>query len=247
MSVGDYDKLAVHVASTLSIVVVISNHNVNGIVMTSSSKYAELVNQLHLQLDQLIPPCSYHKNFTVTNEEKGKKFIIGGHSASGQAAFEAVQKRLFHFDPVAFFGLDPYQISGETIDEDTPLELPALYWGLTETTCFVDVKKAALGAYKLTAVEAGGRVLYAIRNSQNQMKHCVFTDRGCGVGVFVVCSTKKNIYDWIYESVAMSVQLFVEALLGTRDWSMEHFELPVTKSGQVLLHLNNNTFESDFI
>ena len=76
--------------------------------------------------------------------------------------------------------------------------------------------------------------------SQNDLTHCVFTDEGCGVSVVVVCPTEEK-FEWVYESVAKSVHLFVNALKteGT-PFRKEHFELPVTVSEEVFLYVNGD-------
>lgn len=165
--------------------------------------------------------------------------IVGGHSSSGRAAFEATRQQLFEFVPMAFFGLDPYQISPTTADDSSNfLSLPALYWGLRKTTCLVNVEKAAWAAYMLTSAKSGGKVLYAIDNDGNSITHCVFTDRGCGMGPFVVCPTRIT-FSWLYESVARSLHSFINALENSQEFTSDIFQLPETLSGKVLLYVND--------
>jgi hypothetical protein len=236
MTVDQYDKMAERIVSETSIVFVVSNHNVGSLDKKSAKQYADLLNAIHDQQGNLVPICK-------DNQHPAANIVIGGHSSSGQAAFEAVQRDLFHFEPLAFFGLDPYQISNTT-SNSLPMRLPALYWGLTSTTCFVNVEKAALGFFRLTSTIADrGRVLYLIENNQSSLTHCVFTDSGCGVGPIVVCPTRSTL-DWVYESVAESVHLFLDALISNKGFNKDFFELTATLSGKVLLQVNEGNLHT---
>ena len=231
MSVDNYDTIARTIVSKTgsSLIVIIADSNPGNIVKFSASKYASLANFVHMQHHGLIPGCKSNKTANL---------LIGGHSASGQAALEAAQKGLYDFVPSGFVGLDPYDTS--KIDANL-LQFPTLDWGFEHTTCHVQVDKAAKGAYKLSSAEIG-RVLYSIDNKhtgddKDDMTHCIFTDDGCKVGGFDVCPTTGN-YEWVYESVAESIQLFVDAL--GSNFTKEMFELPSTVSGQVSLFVNND-------
>jgi hypothetical protein len=268
MSVEGYDKVAeriVAISGSSSLVVVISDSNPDHIVKLPSSKYASLLNAIRDQLNSgLVPICAReqvhnHKQYvrsTLSSLEIGPtqeqqqqqqqprvNFLIGGHSASGQAALEAAQKGLYDFVPDGFVGLDPYDISEKTMNFSSPLQFPTINWGFTHTTCFVKVQKAAQGAYRLSSSESG-RVLYLIDNEHNGMTHCVFTDHGCGVGAFDVCPTNEN-FEWVHESVGESIHKFVTALRTEgRQFTKDIFELPSTLSGRVSLFVNDDEFES---
>eukprot|EP00536_Pseudo-nitzschia_multiseries_P007008 jgi/Psemu1/16621/gm1.16621_g len=270
MSVEDYDKLAKRIATlteSLSLVVIVLDHNLGGFVKTSPNRYADLANAIQKQLYKgLIPICNssvvekdvYHSKSsssiiaetkTILQEKekgpqqqsRGASFFIGGHSASGQAALEAAQKELYDFTPRGFVGLDPFDVSDKTMDFDSPLEFPTLDWGFEETTCSVQVKKAALAVYGLSSPESG-RVLYSINNNKNDgMNHCVFTDDGCGVGFVKVCPTEER-FEWVLDSVAKSFLSFVNALKSVEEipFQKENFELSSTLSGDVFLFVNDD-------
>jgi hypothetical protein len=251
MTVEQYDILASNMVTGTSIVVVITNHNVNGIVKTSARLYAYLINAVYDQLEELMPICSLQSmnsadTFTsatttasTTTTKKEKKFIVGGHSASGKAAFEACQKFLFDFQPLAFFGIDPYPVLPS--NEEPLLQLPALFWGLTTTTCFVNVQTAAMSAYQLSS-SAYGRVLYAIDNANNHhITHCVFTDHGCGIGSIVVCPTNATTFGWVYDAVANSLHAYLNALETKQQFQRVIFELNQTKVGDVILLVNEDS------
>ena len=150
----------------------------------------------------------------------------------------ASQKGLYDFIPSGFVGLDPYDISNDTIDYGFPLQFPTFDWGFAYITCFVQVKKAARGAYELSSLERG-RVLYLInKNQYHDMIHCIFTDDGCGR---FVCPTKEQ-YDWVYESVAKSLHSFMNALktVDGTPFQKKEFKLPSTLSGDIFLYANDD-------
>jgi hypothetical protein len=237
MAVKDYDILAQTIVRGTSVVVVVTNHNVNGIVKSSARQYAYLINAIYDQLEELVPICSIVSRNRASTFTK-TKFIVGGHSSSGQAAFDASQNHLFDFRPVAFFGLDPYPISFS--NEEPLLQLPSLFWGFTKTTCFVNVRTAALGAYQLSSSDYG-RVLYAIDNTHNhQITHCVFTDHGCGIGSFVVCPSNATAFGWVYDAVAISLQVYLHVLDTKQLFERDMFELTETKVGDVILFVNED-------
>lgn len=233
MSVEAYDNLAKNIVTksgTSSLVVVISDPNpgMNPIEF-NSAKYAKLSNGIREQLNSsIIPVCT-------GQQQDDLRFLIGGHSASGQAVLGAVQKGLFDFVPDGFIGLDPFAIDERTMDFSSPLQLPTLSWGFNHTTCAVQVEEAARGAYKLSSPNVG-RVLYLIDNEDNGMTHCVFTDNGCTA----ICPTDAK-FDWVYESVAESINFFVNVLqTDGASISEETFELPSTVSGHVSLFVNSD-------
>jgi hypothetical protein len=214
MSVSEYDKLSKQVASGTSIVVVISDHNEHDIRKTSPEKYARLANAINTQLKTLVPICS----------ETATQIMIGGHSSSGEASMKAIQHDLLDFHPHGFVGLDPFEISEKTFGaNDFILNIPAINWGFTKSTCLVTREKAAEGAYNLTSKEA--RVLYAITNDGGDCKitHCVFSDHGCGVTPFV-CSTSEE-YEWVFRYVAASIHLFVDAVSEQIPFTNHYFKL----------------------
>lgn len=222
MSVRDYDNISKKIASHNSIVVIVADHNVEHVEKTSPERYAMLTNEVINQLNRLLPIC---RSGVASYDEDTIQFLIGGHSASGQAALQAWQKGLLSTTsqhPVAFLGLDPYEISNRTIDQQMGLTLPSLSWGFKKSTCLVQTEKAARGAYETTK---GSRVLYVIDNSGEgcTITHCVFTDRGCGVRPFS-CTTMTTL-EWVHEAVAESVGLFLQALHGASAFDHSQFEL----------------------
>lgn len=234
MKVGDYDKQASSIATAAglsSLVVVIADFNVGRITKISPEKFSKLSNAVRDQLDSLIPVCSGSVDANI---------FVGGHSASGQAVLQSIQKNLLDFTPKGFVGLSPFEVSKKSMDFNSPLKIPTLNWGFTRTTCFVFLKKAALGAYHLSSPEVG-RVLYRIENKRNGITHCSFTNNGCdSIGPFGACTTRDK-YNWVYDSVGKSIQLFMKALDDEGiPFNDESFEMATTASGAVQLLVNND-------
>jgi hypothetical protein len=229
MSVENYDKISQAISADETIVVVISDHNVDNFEKTSPSKYAALTNEIANQLNSLIPICNHDE----------ARILIGGHSASGQAAMQAWQQGMIDkstVNPLGFIGLDPYEISEKTMDESIIFDLSGLYWGFSRTTCLVTVEKAAQAAYQIT--EKSARVLYSIHNEKHEsgMTHCVFTDHGCGVSP-LTCGTRSD-FDWVYGKVADSIRLYLQSLTNSAPFNRDHFVLPKTFEEVIDVHVN---------
>jgi hypothetical protein len=232
MSVMDYDKISATIASGQSIIVIIADHNLHHVEKTSPERYAMLTIGVMNQLSRLLPVCR-----EIAGDDSTLQLLIGGHSASGQAALQAWQQGMLSkvSHKVAFLGLDPYEISNTTIDQQIGLVIPSLYWGFTKTTCLVRTDMAARAAYEVTK---DSRVLYVIDNAGDgcAMTHCVFTDQGCGFRPFA-CSTKTKI-EWVYDAVAESVGLFLQCLSGALPFDHSHFELSTPLAGDVQVYVN---------
>jgi hypothetical protein len=225
MSINDYDMLSKGTASGQPIVVIISDHNVHNLVKTSPTKYALLVNAIQEQLSDLVPIC----------KNQDAHILVGGHSASGEAAVKALQENLLRFEPVGFVGLDPYEISAKTVDMTKALTMPAMFWGLSETTCRVDIIEAARAAYKLATPKT--RILYLLDNDQSGITHCVFSDTGCGEWP-LVCETEE-VFDWVHETVAKSIHMFTVAITDS-NYTRRQFELPKDTPRDVVLYANED-------
>ena len=225
MSINDYDMVSRATASGQPIVVIISDHNVHSLIKTSPTKYALLVNAIQRYLPDLIPIC----------KNQDARILVGGHSASGEAAVKALQENLLGFEPVGFVGLDPYEISAKTVDMTKTLTMPAMFWGLSETTCKVERIKAAKAAYKLAMAKA--RILYVLDNDQSGITHCVFSDTGCGEWP-LVCENEE-VFDWVHETVAKSIHMFIVAITDG-NYTKRQFELPKDTPRDVILYANED-------
>ncbi|CAJ1914540.1 unnamed protein product [Cylindrotheca closterium] len=226
MSIRDYDKLSTRIAAGSSIVVVIMDHNEHFFQKTSPEKYARLVNAIRSNISSLVSICK--------NQEP--LFLIGGHSSSGEAAIMTLENSLLGVNPDGWVGLDPYDMSPETIGNDAQIKIPSINWGFAKTTCLVATDKAAKAAFELA--DPGARVLYQINNNENDCKitHCVFSDHGCGI----ICSSNEE-NDWVPTVVARSINLFVNAVAGRIPFDRSHFQLDL--ENRVRLYMNDEQFE----
>ena len=230
MGNGDYDILTSKISTGKPIVTVFTDHQL-GPFKIDEKKYANLYNSITQDLDAQIPVC----------EGKLPKIIIGGHSASGRASLQAMDKDLLSSPPDGFIGLDPFQaqkeptrsffkgdVPGTKIDPD----LPMMSWGFEKTTCSVNVDIAAKSAYELAGKE--NRVFYKVANtgrSNRSIGHCEFANNGCKVGGFISlpgCPTRRN--EDVKDVVAESIQVFAAAV-SKGDIQTSDFELDTSNAG----------------
>ena len=156
MTVDDYEILAQAIVTTVndtSALLVIVDPNPHNPIKLDPKAFATTINRLVAQLHEA-STASFHfcsrENATV---------VVGGHSASGAAAFYG--SKLFDFPVAGFIGLDPFPIQRRE-----PLLIPALFWGFSVTTCGVSVQRAALAAYNQSM--SGQRVMYQLQNSHRK-------------------------------------------------------------------------------
>ena len=130
------------------------------------------------------------------------RWIMGGHSAGGQAAQNAVARTTGLADGI--FSIDPY--NGKDTDR---VSVPAVYWGFSKTTCFVTVKDAAEETYRRSDDR---RAFYRVNTKYSwgpcgyspKYFHCSFCDGHCPA-----CTNCKKTPDHFFTDVAKSVDLFI--------------------------------------
>lgn len=194
MSSDGYDKLSSQLVAK-GFVVAILDHNVGNMVKTDKTKFRNLALEVKSNLTGWI---SDSQCTSIAH------WIMGGHSAGGQAAHNAMADDSALAD--AIFSIDPFDISGSG-----QVNLPALYWGFDVTTCFVEKDKAAKAAYlRSTQQRAFFRV--AKRYSWGpcgyspKYFHCSFCDGHCPA-----CTNCMTTPDHFFVDVAASVKRFVNA------------------------------------
>lgn len=205
MTVGDYEALSADISTDSSIVTLITDHNSGFFVKLQWRQYRSFYNNVVSSISDIVPAC----------KGKNPKIIVGGHSASGQAVIDAmaedkkarednknIENRTLIRKPDGFIGLDPFRINTNV---EIDAELPVLVWGFSATTCSVSVDQAAKAAY--TKSSKDHRVFYKIMNSAKNIKHCAFTDAGCGIA----CGKDKG-GEWVHRTVAKSIQVFSNAV-----------------------------------
>lgn len=230
MGVGDYNKLSTLIVDGKEIITIVMDHNPGWFVKLSATKFANLYNRLVSSFLHLVPVCEGRRHNLI---------LLGGHSASGQAAVEALPN--LKRKPDGFIGLDPFQINQETMRiEDS---IPTLDWGFARTTCGVNIEQAAKALYQLSNHKH--RLFYRVNNTvqstNDGVAHCVFTDKGCGI----VCGTRGK-GDWIPFAVAHSIHLFVDAIK-SKIFEKETFLLPEFMDHHNDLFMNEDDPDVDSI
>jgi hypothetical protein len=210
MSRSSYDFLSAQL-NTKGYVVVIMDHQRGNLTKTDAGKYRDCANLVKGQIAAWLAPVGYS---SVAH------WIMGGHSAGGQAAQNAVAANpgLAH----AIFSIDPYNLSGAA-----RVSGPALYWGFQTTTCFVGANDAAKAGYYGT----DGRRAFVRVNEKYSLGpcgyspkyfHCSFCDGHCPG--CTNCMTTPNHF---FVDVANSVQKFVNAAF-YKPWSKANLSVSTT-------------------
>ncbi len=195
MEAGSYDRLAEQLIG-YGYLVVILDHAPGELVKTSASRYAQLAQAVKGQLIGWLPGTAGCASVA--------HWIMGGHSAGGQAAQNAVAADAGLAD--AMFNIDPFDISGAG-----SVSVPTLNWGFDVTTCFVDKNKAAKAAYLKSN---GPRAMVRVAKQYSwgpcgyspKYFHCSFCDSHCPA-----CTNCQQTPDYFFVDVAKSVNRFVTA------------------------------------
>lgn len=194
MKSDSYDKLAKQI-SQYGHLTVILDHAPGNMMKTDALKYTALAESVKEQLLNWIPDS----NCNVI-----KHWIMGGHSAGGQAAQNAVANNPDLADGI--FSIDPYNAK----DTD-PVHVPALYWGFSSTTCFVEVNDAAKEAYnrskdKRAFVKVDTQYGWGPCGYSPKYFHCSFCDGHCPA-----CTNCKKTPKHFFKDLAASVDKFISA------------------------------------
>lgn len=197
MSDNDYDKLAGQL-NTFGYIVAILDHQPGNLTKTDATKYKNLALEIKANLLTWL-------NGTGVSCSSVAHWIMGGHSAGGQAAQYAVGNNPGLAD--AIFSIDPFDVSNAPI-----VNLPSQHWGLDTTTCFVDKNKAAKAAYQRTSNSKREFVRINVPYGFNwcgyspKYFHCSFTDGTCPA-----CTNCAYPPSSFYKEVATSVNKFINA------------------------------------
>ena len=201
MSISSYDRLSSELTGR-GYVTVILDHNPGNIVKTSDVKYASLANDVKANLLNWV---------SSSNCNSIEHWIMGGHSAGGQAAQNALANDGELAD--AIFSIDPYNVSNAG-----QVNIPAMYWGFDVTTCFVNKNDAAKAAYYGSQ---NLRAFYRVKKKYSwgpcgyspKYFHCSFCDSHCPA-----CTNCQKTPEHFFTDVANSVDKFISAVFyGT--WS----------------------------
>jgi hypothetical protein len=149
----------------------------NPIKLGQKMIYAKLADLVAENLTTMIPVCESQPRFG---------FIVGGHSASGVSAVNALGL-ITKFAPAGWLGLDPF--FRFPIDENSlasyQVLVGTLIFGFSKTTCLVSIGQAGKRAYENS--NSSSRVFFQVENKQGFLGpiagapicHCSFTDGGC--------------------------------------------------------------------
>lgn len=210
MLTSSYGNLA-NALTNYGYIVVIMDHAPGNMVKTDAAKFKNLALDVRANLVGWL---------STSNCKAIAHWIMGGHSAGGQAAQNAVADNPGLADAV--FGIDPYNCSNTGI-----VNVPALYWGFDVTTCFVDKNDAAKAAYYGSA---GHRAFMRVAKKYTwgpcgyspKFFHCSFCDGHCPV-----CTNCMTTPSYFFTDVANSVDKFIDAAFyGT--WSKSNLSINAT-------------------
>jgi len=217
MSRDSYDNLAAAISS-YGYVVVIMDHQPGSMTKTDAGKYKNCVVEIQ---NNMLGWLSGTGCTSIAH------WILGGHSAGGQAAQNAVSGNPGLAE--AIFSIDPYNCSGAGA-----VNVPALYWGFNVTTCFVTKEDAARAAYYGSASE---RAFYRVASVYSwgpcgyspKYFHCSFTDSDCPA-----CTNCMYTPSAFYTDVAKSVNKFINAAFyGT--WSKANVTVSTSTPTQLFV------------
>ncbi len=193
MGIKGYDKLSSRIAQYGHIVAIL-DHAPGNLMKTDANRYRNLAQDIKDQLTQWLPANSC-QNIT--------HWVMGGHSAGGQAAQNAVANTPGLADGI--FSIDPYNAK-----DTNEVNVPAMYWGFSKTTCFVDVNDAAKGTYQRSNDR---RAFYKVNTKYSwgpcgyspKYFHCSFCDGHCPA-----CTNCRTTPDHFFDDVAKSANLFIQ-------------------------------------
>lgn len=209
MSTSSYDSLSEAITS-YGYATVIIDHNVGGLTKTDATSYAALVSEVKTNM----PTWAAGKCSAINH------YVLGGHSAGGQAAHFAVAANADLAD--ALFSIDPYNISNAPT-----INLPYMVWGFNVTTCFVTKADAAQAAYQKST---GKRAFYRVEATYSwgpcgyspKYFHCSFCDGHCPA-----CTNCQLTPASFFVDVAASVNAFIQSAFYT-SWSKAALNISTT-------------------
>lgn len=210
MSRSGYDKLSSRL-NDHGYVVVIMDHAPGNLVKTDANRYVNLAEDIKANLINWIGASQCN---SIAH------WVMGGHSAGGQAAQNAVANTPDLAD--AIFSIDPYNAKNTD-----PVNVPAMYWGFDVTTCFVNKNDAAKEAYLRSQ---NLRAFYQVKKKYSwgpcgyspKYFHCSFCDGHCPA-----CTNCKTTPDHFFDDVGESVKRFIDAAF-YGSWSKANLTINAT-------------------
>lgn len=210
MQAKSYDKLGKQIIKHGHIFIAV-DHAPGNMVKTDANKYKSAALMVKDELLSWLPSLGCN---TIDH------WVMGGHSAGGQAAQNAVANTVGLAD--AIFSIDPYNAR-----DTNPVHVPALYWGFDKTTCFVEIDDAAKEAYYRSH---GKRAFYQVNTRYSwgpcgyspKYFHCSFCDGHCPA-----CTNCQLTPDHFFVDVANSLDRFLTATF-EGPWSKTNLQFSST-------------------
>uniref|UniRef100_A0A7R9WMF4 Chlorophyllase n=1 Tax=Craspedostauros australis TaxID=1486917 RepID=A0A7R9WMF4_9STRA len=193
------------------------------IVKTSSVDYIHLTNLISSDITGILPECC------LSQPKNG--YLLGGHSAGGQAAVDAISELAgpgphdeeFEFTVAGYLGLSSYDVAKNPTD----INVPSMSWDFDMMTCFVGPNHSGIPAYE--GSETDNRILYEVHLEGLETAsgmHCAFTDDGCFTAL--VCGLNADQRPWIHQAVGESVNKLFTHVVGQPSFSKSDMELSST-------------------
>ncbi|GAA5525443.1 hypothetical protein Maes01_02013 [Microbulbifer aestuariivivens] len=202
MSIKGYDRL-LKAISGYGHVAVIIDHESGNLTKKDANRYRNLAQEVKNNMSSWLAgrgTCTEISNW-----------VMGGHSAGGQAAQNAIASTPGLADAV--FSIDPYDAT-----ETARVSVPAMYWGFNVDTCFVGKEKAAAEAYRRSDSQ---RAFFRVDRKYSwgpcgyspKYFHCSFCDNHCPA-----CTNCMKTPSHFFVDVAASVDNFLKAVF-SGNWS----------------------------
>mmetsp|Transcript_126 Transcript_126/g.254 ORF Transcript_126/g.254 Transcript_126/m.254 type:complete len:287 (-) Transcript_126:190-1050(-) len=209
MSCTGYAGLAANCVAGQSTMFVTVDNSPGSIVKLSGEKTAEAFNDIQAnikeRLGDIVSPSA--------------TIFVGGHSAGGYSAIEAMQENGgdLSFKPAGYMGCDPLG-RGAGVPA-LKIECPTFAMGFTIQTCGVTLDQAGLAAYNITS--NSNRVMMQminLRNFGNQITHCIFASDGCPA-----CPS-HDAGAWVRDVIGKFSTLFVDSVVKGKEATKNQYE-----------------------
>eukprot|EP01031_Cornospumella_fuschlensis_P031210 gene31210-37718_t len=201
MAKEDYSDIATALVQALpDFFVVIMDSNPGGFKKTDSTMFANALTTV----DQWF-----------TQQRVGVQgWLLGGHSASGEACVEAVNKGLVKVTGrvLAFVGFDPFkwQANAQNLYD---LKLPSLIFAKTKKDCVSDLANSGTGFHIHATSPAGSSAAHNLLTFTDDTEHCVFANNGCNFVFTQSCGFSGSgvSHADAMQNIAAGIKAFVDA------------------------------------
>lgn len=197
MSTNDYSDVAIAMVQALpDFFIVVVDSFPGWFVKTDSTRFAETLTSVDQWFTQ--------QNIRVEG------WLLGGHSASGRACVEALNKGLITLTGgpmLGFIGFDPYdwQSNAQNLYN---LKLPTLIYAKTKKDCVTDIPHSGTGFHAHAISPASSCAAHNLLTFTDGTEHCVFTNGGCAS----MCGSPGSVtHAAALHNIANAIKNFVES------------------------------------